>query len=106
MPVRGSTEWRHAMVEKKVINRDEGGWGRVTESGTHYVMCAWDTCEKDGLECNKVVVEDSKPQFRGTPSEKRIHYVFCTERHKAYWIASMRSGNNNNLPPGMKRSII
>lgn len=106
MPVRGSSAWNHAIIEKKVINRDEGGWGKVTDSGTHYVLCAWDTCERDGLENYKVRVEDSAPQYRGTPDEKYINYVFCTERHKAYWLASMRPGNNNNLPAGMKRGIL
>src|SRR5262249_50051401 len=102
VPVRDSSEWKHAMHMKKVINLDQGGDGRVTESGTHYVMCAWDTCENDGLENFKVRVNDAAPGYE----PKYINYVFCTERHKYYWLASMRSGNNNNLPAGRKRSIL
>jgi hypothetical protein len=92
MPVRDSSEWRHARLERKVINHDRGGT---------YVMCAWDTCERDGHENNKVVVQNG--QARG---DNTMTYVFCSERHKAYWLNNNRPGNNNNLPPGWKRSIL
>ncbi len=96
MPVRGSSQWRHAVVEKKVINLDGGGW-----SGNGHVMCAWDTCERDGLEIHKVIKYLGKER-----GERTMSYVFCTERHRQYWLASIRPGNNNNLPPGYKRSIL
>jgi hypothetical protein len=93
VPVRDSTAWRHAIINKKVINMDHGG--------AKHVMCAWDTCERDGYQNNRVRVNN------GTPTEPRyMNYIFCTNRHKMYWLASMRSGNNNNLPAGYKRSII
>lgn len=81
MPVRDSTAWRHAIIEKKVINRDDGGWGTVTSSGTHYVMCAWDTCTKDGLEMFKI-----RKHLGKLPGERTMNYVFCSERHKQFWI--------------------
>lgn len=93
MPVRDTTAWRHAITEKKVINHDRGG--------TH-VMCAWDTCEKDSFENNKVRVntaaDGAEPRY--------MNYTFCSERHKQYWLANIRPGSNNNLPPGFKRSIL
>jgi hypothetical protein len=91
MPVRGTTAWRHAIIQKKVINLDHGG--------SKHVMCAWDTCEKDGYENNKVVVHEGV-----APNIRDITYVFCTERHKAYWLNSVR--DVNNLPPGYRRSIL
>ena len=90
MPVRGTTAWRHAILQKKVINHDRGG--------TH-VMCAWDTCELDGYETNKVVVHEGV-----SGNVRDITFVFCTERHKAYWLNSVR--DVNNLPPGYRRSIL
>ena len=93
MPVRGSTQWKHAILQKKVINLDH--------DGNRNVMCAWDTCEKDGYESFKVVKHLGKEK-----GERTMTYVFCTERHRQYWIASMRPGNNNNLPPGFRRSIL
>ena len=91
MPVRGTTQWRHAILEKKVINHDRGGT---------YVLCAWDTCEKPGLESNKCIEHDESP---GYPA-KTISYVFCSERHRQYFIHS--TVRANDLPAGYKRSIV
>lgn len=93
MPVRGSSQWRHAILQKKVINLDH--------AGNRNVMCAWDTCEHDGYESFKVVKHLSVER-----GERTMSYVFCTERHKQYWLASMRPGNNNNLPSGFKGTIL
>lgn len=87
MPVRGTTQWNHAIVQKKVINHDRGGT---------YVMCAWDTCERNGFENNKVIIHEGQG--------KTTTYVFCTERHRQYWINSIR--DMNNLPSGYKRGIL
>lgn len=89
---RGTTRWQHAKLNKVVINLDHGG--------DKHVYCAWDTCDKDGYEANKVVVNEAAP---GRPPVY-ITYVFCTERHKMYWVNSTKSCNN--LPPGYKRAII
>jgi hypothetical protein len=93
VPARGTTRWQHAIIQKKVINLDRGGT---------YVVCAWDTCEKNGYESHKVVEREHK----AGREPHTITYVFCTDRHKQYWLASIRPGNNNNLPAGYKRSII
>lgn len=91
MPVRDSTEWRHAILEKKVINHDRGGT---------YVLCAWDTCERYGFETYKAIERISAP---GYPLQT-LTYVFCTERHKQYFIHSLVQANQ--LPPGFKKSIV
>lgn len=94
MAVRDSTEWRHAIINKKVINLDH--------AGDRHVMCAWDTCERDGLENHKVRVKTHQDGYE----VRFMNYVFCSERHKQYWLASIRPGNNNNLPPGHRLSIL
>lgn len=81
----------HAIIEKKVINLDH--------AGDRHVMCAWDTCENDGVELHKVRVN------YGTAIQQQIvNHVFCSERHKQYWINSVNS--YGNLPPGYRRSCI
>lgn len=95
MPVRGTTEWEHAILHKKAINFDRGGT---------YVMCAWDICEKDGYEMYKAVEHVSSPAERARGNDSTITYVFCSERHKQYFIHSLVRAND--LPPGFKRSII
>lgn len=91
MPVRDSTAWKHAITQKKVINHDRGGT---------FVLCAWDTCEKSGYECYKAVERISAV---GHPLQT-LTYVFCTERHKQYFIHSTIRAND--LPPGYKRAIV
>ena len=85
MPVRGTTAWQHAIHAKKIINRDEGGDGRVTSSGTHYVMCAWSYCENDATELYKVRVNQAKPGHE----EKIMNYAFCSERCKHHWLEEL-----------------
>lgn len=92
MPVRDTTAWRVAMHQKKVINFDRGG--------TH-VMCAWDTCERDGFENYKIRVNTAAPGY----PVRYMNYTFCSERHKQYWLGNLRPGSNNNLPAGWKLSI-
>jgi hypothetical protein len=88
--VRGTTAWSHAIVQKKVINHDRGGT---------FVMCGWDTCELPGYENNKCVVHEGV-----NGNVRDITYIFCTERHRQYWINSVR--DCNNLPAGYARSIL
>lgn len=51
-----------------------------------------DLCDRDGYELFKVII-------RAADGE-RTHYVFCSERHRQYFIQSHRS--LGNLPPGMR----
>jgi hypothetical protein len=91
MPVRDSTEWRHGIVQKKVINHDRGGTN---------VMCSWDTCERDGYEMYKVVTHLGNER-----GERTMNYVFCSDRHKYYWLNNINSGSNNNMPRGRRNMI-
>lgn len=84
MPMR-----EHAIHAKKVINLDHGG--------ARHVMCAWDDCEKDGVELHKVRVNYGKAD---TPHI--VNHVFCSERHLQFWVNSTKA--YGKLPPGYKLS--
>ncbi len=75
---------------RKVINLDH--------QGDRHVMCAWDDCERDGVELHKARVNYGKP---GNPHV--VSYVFCSETHRLYWIHS--SKRYGYLPSGDKRSF-
>lgn len=54
--------------------------GRTTVRNpvTHnLILCAWDDCQKAGFDEIKMVV---------TEPTKKLHYIFCSERHKRYHI--------------------
>lgn len=63
-------------IYKKVLSWDSGLW----------ILCAWDICDKEGVEMYKVRVGDGVDEYTGEP--KYIQYVFCSERHKMYWVNS------------------
>lgn len=75
----------HAIIQKKVINRD--AWG------DRKIVCAWDDCERDGFDLYKCRVNYGTPGY-----PQVVRYVFCSERHRQYWIHSHRS--YGNLPSG------
>jgi hypothetical protein len=85
------SKWDHGIVEKRVINLDH--------AGDRHVMCAWDDCERDGFDLHQVRINYGKA---GTPHV--VKHVFCTERHKQFFINSHRA--YGVLPPGYRRSFI
>jgi hypothetical protein len=92
-------KWEHAKIGKRVINLDHGGDRRV--------MCGWDDCEKEGYELYKVKTHEHNPVLScDHPLSKHVSYVFCSERHKMYWIGSStraRGGTlHGNLPSGYR----
>ena len=75
MSVRGTTHARH---EKRVINLDRGGT---------FVCCAWDECDNDGFEIDKVRTHEHAHSIACDSNLARhCNYVFCSERHKQYWL--------------------
>lgn len=85
---------RHGINEKVVINLDH--------AGDRHVMCAWDDCENDGYELYKVVINYGK-----TETPHIVNHVFCSERHKQYFIhGSTRLAAYGQLPPGHRRSTL
>lgn len=92
MSVRGTTHARH---HKKVIIR-EG------EADGDKISCAWLDCDDDGYHFYRVRVNYGTNQTRTQPLN--TWYVFCSERHRQFFINSHR--DNKNLPPGYKASIL
>lgn len=72
-------------VGKPVIN---------LSSGAH-IPCGWDDCFRDGVELHKVVIREPNG---------RANFVFCSERHRQYFINSHRA--NGNLPAGYRSTLI
>ena len=82
----------HAVIQKKVINMDH--------DGDRKVACAWDDCDRDGYELYKCTVNYGKPGH----SDHIVRYVFCSERHRQFWIHGHRA--YGKLPPGYRMSTI
>lgn len=85
------SKWTHGIVDKRIINLDHGG--------SRHVMCAWDDCERDGYDTNKVVINYGKGDM-----PHLVKHVFCTERHRQFFINSVKA--YGQLPPGFRRSFI
>jgi hypothetical protein len=49
------------------------------------ILCAWDTCDSPGFDEIKVVVNEPR---------KKLHYIFCSEKHKQYHINGHRAYGN------------
>lgn len=66
------------------------------------LLCCWLDCDRYGTETHKA------REFLGHDPQTGLPivtwYVFCTERHKAYWVNSTK--NHRNLPPGYRLSVI
>jgi hypothetical protein len=81
----------HAIITRKVVNTDN--------AGKTFIRCAWDDCEKPGYQLHLVRVDYGAP---GVPHV--LNYVFCSDRHKMYFVHSHRA--YGRLPPGWKMSVI
>lgn len=105
MSVRGTS---HALVHKKVINFDRGGT---------FVCCAWDECDNDGFEVYKVRTHEHAHSIAcDSDLARHCNYVFCSERHKQYWLnctgeraresAARNQGRQYGmLPEGMRNAL-
>jgi hypothetical protein len=89
MPAYGGK--RRAPSMRHVLDRDH-----AETMDDHHLLCCWDTCDQYGYENIKAVERTGPMQY--------IHYVFCSERHKQYWLNSTR--DLNNLPPGFRLGIL
>lgn len=62
-------------VHKKVLSHDSGEW----------LLCCWYDCEKQGYEIYHATEKDGP---------KLVKYVFCSERHREYFLNSHRNWGN------------
>ena len=101
---------QHAIIEKRIINHDNGG---------RPIVCCWDTCTEKATSLYEVRQHEHP---RGVsceavdagqlPGARHYHYAFCSHRHLAYWTNATgtnalesiaRTGRAyGNLPAGMR----
>ena len=84
------TTYRGKVCSKNVRDRTDGS----------RLLCCWLDCERYGLELFKA------REYLGDDGGGPIYtwYVFCSERHKMYWVNSTR--DHFNLPAGYKLAVI
>lgn len=74
---------------------------RDTNDGA-VLLCGWLDCDRPGYETHKVrEYLGFDPRHRGPIY---TWYVFCTERHRQYFIHS--TTHNKNLPPGYRLAVV
>jgi hypothetical protein len=62
------------------------------------ILCGWDQCEKDGLMLYSVRQNNAKPGF----PDQFNWFLFCTERHRQYFLAAPNPKYlYGRLPEGM-----
>jgi hypothetical protein len=82
-------------VEKKVLSRDDETW----------LTCCWADCERPGYSSNRTYFHDHNPGFPCTaPEAKHVWYVFCTERHRQFFLHSHKA--MGKLPPGYAKAVV
>jgi hypothetical protein len=80
---------------KPVLSRDDGTW----------LKCCWDDCERQGFDSHKTRFHDHAHGLPcDHPDAKHVWYVFCSNRHRDYFLHSHRS--MGNLPPGSRLMLI
>lgn len=105
---------KHAVIEKRVINFDNGG---------RPLVCCWDECDRLGTQIYKHTACEhdtihlncemwDRIAFSNSGRTAHTIYVFCSERHRAYWVNAAgknalesiaRTGRAyGNLPVGMR----
>lgn len=58
--------------------------------------CCWADCWTHGDDRHGVDVPHDAPKYPG----EQLRYIFCSERHRAYWLNSRN--DRGNLPTGSK----
>lgn len=90
----GMTTARHG---KGVLSMDKAMRGE-----TVWLRCAWDECEHQGVTLHLAVHHAHAVGMAcADPYAKHIRYVFCSERHRQYFLHSHRPEvGYGNLPVG------
>jgi hypothetical protein len=90
-------------VTRKVIIREPG------QSEGERICCAWEDCERDGVQLHRVRVRYHKagldPRIAGRHGDRTVWYCFCSERHKMLWVSAHRYGQGR-LAPGWRGTIL
>lgn len=91
MSVRGTT---HARLSKKVVILEGAQAGDK-------ILCGWLDCDNDGLMLYQAVTNAARPGY----GRRLERYVFCTERHRQYFLHQMGRGLVGRLPSGERGRI-
>jgi hypothetical protein len=77
------TRWQHAVIEKRIVNHDNGG---------RSIVCAWDDCTHRATSLYEVRQHEHP---RGAscddveaglyPGARHYHYAFCSHKCMRYW---------------------
>lgn len=92
MSVRGTTHARHS---KKVVIL-EG------EQAGDKILCGWSDCDNDGLMLFHLASNAARPGY----GRRLERYVFCSERHRQYFLHQMHRGLAGQLPTGERGRIL
>ena len=108
--VRGTSEWRHAKIERLLINMDAGG--RPLE-------CVWPECDRRSVSVYQTIAHEHTRNVScsdvdaGVALGRHYHYTFCSANCKDLWdnatgwhaLASIdRTGRAfGNHSPGYRR---
>lgn len=85
---------RPMAISKGILNRDHDG-------DVRWIPCGWDDCQRRGVDIHKTFFHDHNPLYPCSGSgAKHVWYVFCSERHKQYFLHSHVS--LGNLPAGSR----
>lgn len=81
-------------IAKKVYSHGSGLW----------IQCSWFECQKDGYELYKTIFhEHARSVPCNSSMAEHVNFVFCSERHKQYFLNSHLS--MGNLPKGYAKSL-
>ena len=81
-------------IAKKVYSHGSGLW----------IRCTWFECERDGFELYKTIFhEHARSVPCDAPLAEHVNFVFCSERHRQYFLNSHKS--MGNLPKGYAKSL-
>lgn len=88
------------MNGKKILSLDKAARGE-----TRWLPCCWDECEKSGTTLHQAKFHDH-PKTISCDHEmaKHVKYVFCSERHRQYFLNSHIS--MGKLPAGYRGTVL
>lgn len=67
---------------------------KVSGTTGNYIPCCWSDCGRHG---------DTRYEHIEREGINTMHWLFCSERHKALWLFSPK--RNNQLPTGSRGMI-
>lgn len=91
------TTYTGKRIERRVVDMQN-----LDRTDDNHLLCCWADCYRHGVELHKARVYLGVDPRHGGPIY--TWYVFCSEKHKMYWVHAPRG--LNNLPPGYRLSVI